>query len=513
MPIVASVERNWELLADRLARAPRVAMGLILAATAAAVTAVLLTPDANAPAAPFVLPPLLATFQRVRWVWISAVTMIPLYALVAFALQSVPISSGLTNIFGLVIGGFLISMVAEYRQRATDRANTLTAMEQNFIELMRISGIRAFCHDCNLRYSWVPNLDRDYASGRMLGVTDEELFSPEDAATIMAIKRRALDEERAVHEEITLTIDGIPRIFDLTIMPAYSMVDGREVKIGITCVSYEVTRLKQGLRDREALVSEQEEMLVEATRAQENLERFMSLIAHDLVQPLTVIQGYIDVLRRRLDRHATEQQRRALDALSRSVTQMTRLIDDLRDVAALEQGRFSLDIRPVDLIGIIREVASDFQSTTEVHRINLHAPEQLWGHMDSARVSQLIGNLLSNAVKYSPDGGDIDVSVDVARNSCVIRVSDHGLGMPPEELNFLFEMFSRLENSRSIQGLGLGLYISKGIVEAHSGSIHAVSDPGKGSEFSVTLPLTPRVSVEMPLRTQASRPERQQVCE
>jgi signal transduction histidine kinase len=323
----------------------------------------------------------------------------------------------------------------------------------------------------------------------MLGVTDDHLFPPEEARAIKSVKRRALEEEREVRQELVIFRDGQPRNIRLMVVPTFTEIDGERRKTGVTCVSVDLTDLRTAISERDALVARQEESLAEAARAQANLESFTSLVAHDLMQPLTVIQGYSDILRRRLGTQAAEDQLSALNALARSVEQMKRLIDDLRDMAALEQGRFSIHRFDVDLVRLIQEVVSDYQSTTSEHQINCHAPEKLEGRIDPARVSQLVGNLLSNAIKFSPEGGDIDVVLREDGESCTIEIADNGIGMEAEDAETLFEMFFRLERTRSIEGLGLGLYISKGIVDAHGGSIHVESEPGKGSRFVVTLPL------------------------
>jgi signal transduction histidine kinase len=383
----------------------------------------------------------------------------------------------------------ILVRVAGQRQRLHQHAAWLERLEENLQFAMRNSNVRLFSQDAELRYTWVPNPLPAYSREQMLGVTDDHLFPPEEARAIKSVKRRALEEEREVRQELVIFRDGQPRNIRLMVVPTFTEIDGERRKTGVTCVSVDLTDLRTAISERDALVARQEESLAEAARAQANLESFTSLVAHDLMQPLTVIQGYSDILRRRLGTQAAEDQLSALNALARSVDQMKRLIDDLRDMAALEQGRFSIHRFDVDLVRLIQEVVSDYQSTTSEHQINCHAPEKLEGRIDPARVSQLVGNLLSNAIKFSPEGGDIDVVLREDGESCTIEIAVMGIGMEAEDAETLFEMFFRLERTRSIEGLGLGLYISKGIVDAHGGSIHVESEPGKGSRFVVTLPL------------------------
>jgi signal transduction histidine kinase len=130
------------------------------------------------------------------------------------------------------------------------------------------------------------------------------------------------------------------------------------------------------------------------------------------------------------------------------------------------------------------------QATTERHQLVLEAPEQLEGEWDPGRLGQVLDNLLGNAITYSPDGGMVRVAVRQEDGQAIISVSDQGLGLRQGDLGQLFQLFSRLETGREIRGTGLGLYISRGIVEAHGGSVRAESaGPGRGATFTVALPL------------------------
>jgi signal transduction histidine kinase len=126
---------------------------------------------------------------------------------------------------------------------------------------------------------------------------------------------------------------------------------------------------------------------------------------------------------------------------------------------------------------------------TVYHHLVLEAPERLVGNWDGGRVGQLLANLVSNAIKYSPAGGEVRVALDCIGGEACVRVSDQGIGMSPDQIERLFQPFTRLYRGQEIHGLGLGLYISKAIAEAHGGRIWVESRPGQGSTFTVTLPL------------------------
>jgi signal transduction histidine kinase len=150
-----------------------------------------------------------------------------------------------------------------------------------------------------------------------------------------------------------------------------------------------------------------------------------------------------------------------------------------------------LQVERGDLLAVVREAVADSQLAAEGHRILLEtdAPE-IVGDWDRTRVGQVLSNLLDNAVKYSPEGGDVVVRVQADAAHAVVEVEDHGAGITPEARARLFERYFRTDAaSRSgSEGMGLGLYVSKGIVEAHGGEMWFESEPGQGSTFSFRLP-------------------------
>ena len=149
---------------------------------------------------------------------------------------------------------------------------------------------------------------------------------------------------------------------------------------------------------------------------------------------------------------------------------------------------------PLDLVALVRDVAEQFQPLSEAHPIQVEATaEPLMGTWDRERLEQVVQNLLTNAIKYSPGGGAIQVSIDDLGQEARLAVRDEGIGIPPALLPRLFEPFYRIEPAtRAMRGLGLGLHISKVLVEAHGGRIQAESaGEGQGSTFTVTLPRQP----------------------
>jgi signal transduction histidine kinase len=184
-----------------------------------------------------------------------------------------------------------------------------------------------------------------------------------------------------------------------------------------------------------------------------------------------------------------DERRRGINA---EAQRLSRLIDDMLDLDRMESGRLVRHREPVDLNALITEVAGDMRPSAPLHLLRLDLSEALpplSGDRDKLR--QVLTNLLSNAVKYSPEGGEITLSSRVEGTCVHVRVQDHGVGMPPEALEAVFERYARIDSdaTRSIQGTGLGLPIVRRIVTLHGGAVWAKSAPGQGSVFHVTIPL------------------------
>lgn len=235
--------------------------------------------------------------------------------------------------------------------------------------------------------------------------------------------------------------------------------------------------------------------LEQANEALSELDRmkseFISKMSHELRTPLHAIKGFAKLMLRgkTLD---LDTNREYLTIIDREGEVLDRLISDLLDVSRLESGRFRIHRRRTSLKSIIRNclgtcavLASD-KGIVINEDIPATMPEV---EIDGERVGQVILNLLSNAIKYSGDGGIITLKSEVRDGELVVGVIDQGPGIPEEAVPHLFERFSRVEDSAEIEGIGLGLYISRQIIEAHGGSIWVESDLGKGSSFYFSVPL------------------------
>jgi len=218
---------------------------------------------------------------------------------------------------------------------------------------------------------------------------------------------------------------------------------------------------------------------------------FLAAVVHELQTPLAAAKAQTQLALHQLGKHppadGTEE---ALRLISRQIDRLGQLVSDLLDANRLESGMLEIQPSEFDLRSLVEGVRDRLQPLGNRHPIRVHAPEHLAIVGDPGRIEQVLANLLSNAVRYSPDGGPIDVTVERAGDMVHLAIADHGLGVPKPHQRIIFERFGRAHGP-SFGGLGLGLAISKGIVEQHGGSIWVESsgNDGEGSTFHVQLPL------------------------
>jgi len=221
---------------------------------------------------------------------------------------------------------------------------------------------------------------------------------------------------------------------------------------------------------------------------------FVSMVSHELRNPLATIRGFGQLLRDRPESLGDEQRRQAYDVIVRQVDRMASLIDNVLDVSRLESDTFSYASAPYEPASLIAETAQEARGVWSQHHIVVDAPDGLPpAKGDSDRLRQVLLNLVSNACRYSVEGTTVTLRSRSDGAKMRIDVVDEGPGIPAESIPLLFNRFARLRtpDAQKVRGTGLGLYISRRIVEAHGGSITVESEPGRGSTFSVEVPLDP----------------------
>jgi len=231
-------------------------------------------------------------------------------------------------------------------------------------------------------------------------------------------------------------------------------------------------------------------------------DEFLAMLAHELRNPLAPLRNAAAILR--LDSVDPGVVRQVSELLDRQVTQLARLVDDLLDVARISQGVIELQKRTLSVSAVVERALEEAHSASAAkqQRVQLAAPAApLHVHADEARLVQVIGNLLSNAIRYSPEHSTIHVAIESEGAHAVIRVRDEGIGIEPQFLVNVFELFVQADKSldRAQGGLGIGLNVVKRLVEMHGGTVSASSaGPGRGSEFTVRLPLSAEAAVSAP---------------
>ena len=230
-----------------------------------------------------------------------------------------------------------------------------------------------------------------------------------------------------------------------------------------------------------------EEALREADRRK---DEFLAMLAHELRNPLAPIRNALHLLRVSGGGPVAAEAR---DVMERQLTQLIRLVDDLLEVSRISRGKIELRRAAVDLAGVVASAVETSRPAIDAarHRLEIRLPPApLHVEGDFVRLSQVVANLLNNAAKYTDPGGRIALSVQREGAEAEIRVQDNGVGLAPELLPRVFDMFAQVDRARAAGGLGIGLALAKMLVELHGGRIEARSDgPGRGSEFAVRLPL------------------------
>ena len=244
---------------------------------------------------------------------------------------------------------------------------------------------------------------------------------------------------------------------------------------------------------RAAIALDNAQLYKELEHADRQKNEFLSMLAHELRNPLAPIRSAVDVLR--LCTQHDPDVTWAQDVIDRQVTHMVRLVDELLDVSRITRGKIRLELAVLDLARIIAAAVETSRPLIDAgrHHLTSSPPDEcVWVHADQARLAQVLSNLLNNAAKYTPPGGTIWISASRHGGDAVISVRDTGVGIPPDMLSRVFDLFQQVDRSidRSQGGLGIGLTLARRLVEMHGGSIEATSaGPGQGSEFVVRLPI------------------------
>jgi signal transduction histidine kinase len=254
----------------------------------------------------------------------------------------------------------------------------------------------------------------------------------------------------------------------------------------------QLTRLNEELEARVATRT------VELQRAVRIRDDFLAMAGHELRTPLTSLHGAIETLLRasRQGRFGTptpDRVQRMLNVIEKQDERLLHLVNNLLDVSRLSEGRLELELEEVDLSALVHDVVECFREeiARAQCRLEIHAQDHFVGWWDRSRLDQVVTNLLTNALKYGA-GSEVTICVSADATSARLAVADRGIGIAPEHTERIFGRFERAVASNEYSGVGLGLSIARGIVEALGGTLGVVSEPGGGATFTVELPLRAR---------------------
>jgi PAS domain S-box-containing protein len=382
---------------------------------------------------------------------------------------------------GNVVGASKMARDITDRKQAMserERFATLVETSTDFIGICDLQGTPSYVNRAGLKMVGLDSLEE----ARRTNVAD--FFFPEDQTRVAQELFPAVLEQG--HGEMLVRFrnfkTGAFRWMDYKVL---TLKDDAGQPIAFATVSQDVTerkRLEDMLRGLAADLSE----------ADRRKDEFLATLAHELRNPLAPLSNALEVWKRTNDANVLRETR---DTMERQLGQMVRLVDDLLDLNRITHNRLELRKDRVELAPIIQQAVEACRHVADSmrHELTVTLPrEPQYLDADPARLTQVFGNLLSNACKYTEAGGKITVTAQREGADVVVAVKDTGIGIPPDKLATVFDMFMQVEGSleRAQGGLGIGLTLVKRLVHMHGGSVEAKSD-GRGSEFVVRLPAMP----------------------
>lgn len=267
--------------------------------------------------------------------------------------------------------------------------------------------------------------------------------------------------------------DGLPIIIHRAIGDFLAKAEHERLQREIAAKNIELEAANRKLRELDKIKSD-----------------FVSNVAHEFRTPLTIIKGNLDLVQKGSFGEINQSQKEALDSAHQVANRLARLVNDLLDISKIESGKIELKKEILNLNEIVMEVINSFEKLTSDKRISKEVvlpKETSKISADRDKITQVFVNLISNAIKYTPEGGKVSVKIVELEKEIQIEISDTGEGIDPENLDKIFDKFTRVTAEKK-EGTGLGLPIAKDIVALHNGRMWVRSEPKKGSGFYFTLP-------------------------
>ncbi|HSN19359.1 MAG TPA: ATP-binding protein [Usitatibacter sp.] len=328
--------------------------------------------------------------------------------------------------------------------------------------------------------------------------TGEAVFAPDVTEEMMREAARSQEHLAMIRDLNLRSFICVPMRTNGTIRGAIAFATSES---GRRYTEFDLETARE-LAHRAAIAIENAALVQALKEADRRKDEFIAVLAHELRNPLAPVRNAIEILR--ASPPPTQQLQWTHDVIDRQVRQLSRLVDDLLDVSRITSGKIELRKERVQLSAAARIALESSRPLIERggHELTVRLPaEPLWLEADLARLAQVLSNLLNNAAKYTRSGGHIWLAVERAGATAVVRVRDNGIGIRPEMLEHIFEMFTQAGSAgaHSLGGLGIGLTLVQRLVELHGGRIEARSEGiGRGAEFIVTLPLASMESANEP---------------
>jgi PAS domain S-box-containing protein len=378
-----------------------------------------------------------------------------------------------------------ILTVRDITEQKRDEA-ALRRREQAFRTLAENIPAMVARFDRALRHVYV-NRHVELATGTpaagFVGKTNRELGVPDElCAAGDARLRHVFDTGTPIVMEFTLPSAAGPRICQAWFGPEFGPDGVVETAL---CITRDVTEQKE-------LENELRRRMLELAEAARRKDDFLATLAHELRNPLAPIRNAVQVLK--LKAPSDPKLTRSFDVIDRQVTHMARLLEDLLDVSRISRDKLELRREAVAIHEVLEAAIETSRPMLDAgrHELRVHAPQEpIWVNGDPVRLAQIFSNLLNNAAKYTPSGGKIVVSVESEPNAVSVSVEDNGIGIEPDVLPSVFDIFTQAGAAlgRSQGGIGIGLSLVKGLVALHGGTVRAMSEgTNRGSTFVVTLP-------------------------
>ena len=416
----------------------------------------------------------------------------------------------------------LFNETKEALERQTATSELLAAMSESAFDLKPVFEmvLDKSLALCKAEYGWIRQFEPDGSSrsvaARRPGWFDQAVRQAgpgNDARAAKSVMGRAYRERRTIH---IADIEADPSVDDSSGMRSIGartglgvpLLRGDEVLGVIVLVRIEVRpfdqreiELVESFARQAAIAIENVRLFKEIQQKSAQLEianrhksEFLANMSHELRTPLNAIIGFSDVLLQKMFGELNEQQADYLEDIRSSGTHLLTLINDILDLSKIEAGRMELELAPFSLVAALNNAVTLVRERAQSHGIKLEldvAPQLDTVVADERKLKQVVVNLLANAVKFTPDGGTVTLHADRDDGTVRLAVKDTGIGIAPADQQRIFEEFQQAgtQTEKSREGTGLGLTLSRRMVELHGGTITVDSAPGKGSTFTVALPL------------------------